>query len=164
MIDQATQCNVLTATARTMVDLLSMHRTTEVLVEASQLSEAPLAEITSVPGSIPSSASRQGCFGRVTVPADLFVGKEVVWIDLATVLVNLLAIDAGWAGAGLEVEADTGEVGEHVGAPRAFGILSSVDGGLEMLCAKTLAGMIDANVVRLTWFRSLGFLNCRLQP
>ncbi len=139
MIDQATQCNILSTTSRTMVDFLSMHRTTEVLVEAVQLSKAPLAEITPVPGSIPSSAGRQSGGRAVAVPADLLVGEDVVRIDLAAVLVNLLAVDAGWAGARFEMEAYSSEVGEHVGAPRAFGVLSSVDGRLEMLFARTSA-------------------------
>lgn len=110
-----------------------MHRTTEVLVEASQLSEAPLAEITPVPRSIPSSAGRQRGGRAVAVPADPLVGEDMIGIHLAAILVNLLAVDAGWAGAGFEMEAYSSEVGEHVGAPRAFGVLASVDGRLEML-------------------------------
>jgi len=110
-----------------MINFLSMHRTTEMLIEAIQLSEAPLAEITPVPSSIPSSAGRQSGGGAVAVPADLLVGEDVVGIDLAAVLVNLLAVDAGRTGAGFEMEAYSGEVGEHIGAPRALGVLSSVD-------------------------------------
>lgn len=121
-----------------MVDLLSMHRTTEVLIEANQLSEAPLAEITPVPRSIPSSAGRQSRGITVAVPANLLVGEDVTGIDLAAVLVDLLAVDARWTGAGFEMEADSSEVGEHVGAPRTFGVLSNVLGRLEMLFARML--------------------------
>lgn len=125
--------------ARTVVDLLSMHRTTKVLIEANQLSEAPLAEITPVPRSIPSSAGRQSRGITVAVPANLLVGEYMTRIDLATVLVDFLAVDAGWAGAGLKMEANSSEVGEHIGAPRTFGVLSSVLGRLEMLFARTSA-------------------------
>lgn len=109
------------------------------LVEAYQLSEAPLAEITPVPRSIPSSAGCQIGGSTVAVPANLLVGEDVTGIDLATVLVDFLAVDAGRAGAGLKMEADSSEVGEHVGAPRTFGVLSSMYGRLEMLYARTSA-------------------------
>lgn len=73
------------------------------LVEASQLSEAPLAEIAAVPRSIPSSAGRQSSSGTVTVPADLLVRENMIGVDLTTVLVNLLPIDTRWASARLEM-------------------------------------------------------------
>lgn len=98
------------------------------LVETIQLGEPLLAEVAAVPRSIPSSAGRQSGGGTVAVPADLLVGEDMIGIDLTTVLVNLLTVDAGWAGAGFEMEADSSEVGEHFGAPRAFGVLASMDG------------------------------------
>lgn len=47
-------------------------------------------------------------------------------VDFATVLVYLRAGDAGAAGAGLEVHADAGEVGEFGGAPGAFDVFAGV--------------------------------------
>lgn len=57
----------------------------------------------------------------------------MVWVDLAAIVVDFSAVDAGGADSGFEVQADAGEVGEHVGAPRAFDIFALVDGGFEVL-------------------------------
>lgn len=67
------------------------------------------------------------------MPADLLVGEDVVRVYLATVLVYLLAVDARGAGAGFEVDADAGQVGEFGGTPGAFDGFADVDGGFEML-------------------------------
>ncbi|KAL8987176.1 MAG: hypothetical protein Q9177_003594 [Variospora cf. flavescens] len=67
------------------------------------------------------------------MPADLLVGEDVIGVDFAAVLIDFLAVDARRAGAGFEMEADTGQVREFVGAPGAFGVFAGVDGGLEVL-------------------------------
>ncbi|KAL8719456.1 MAG: hypothetical protein Q9225_003545 [Loekoesia sp. 1 TL-2023] len=139
MIHQPTQSYVFPLTARTMIDLLTMDRTTEVLVQSPQVREATLTEVASIPTAIPRRFGGQGGRARIIIiPADLLVGEDVVGVDLSTVLIDLLAVDAGGAGTGFEVEADTGEVGEHVGAPGTFDVLSCVDRRLEMLVARIL--------------------------
>ena len=55
-------------------------------------------------------------------------------IDFSTVLVDFRAVDARDAGAGFEVVADAGEVGEFGGTPGAFGGFADVGGGFEVLC------------------------------
>lgn len=60
------------------------------------------------------------------VPADLLVGEDMIWIDVPTILVDLLAVDAGCAGTGFEVETDAREVGEFVGTPWALDVLPGV--------------------------------------
>lgn len=67
------------------------------------------------------------------MPADLLGGEEVVGVNLAAVLVDLLTVDARRAGAGFEVQADAGEVGELAGAPGAFGVFAGVGRGFEVL-------------------------------
>lgn len=95
MINQAAQCDILAATVGTMIHLLAMHRTTKVLVEPRQLRKPPLAWVAAVPGSIPRGASRQIGSRAIVVPAYFLVGGNVIGIDLSTILVNLLAVDAG---------------------------------------------------------------------
>ena len=68
------------------------------------------------------------------MPSDLLVGEYVAGIDFATVSVDFLAGDPGGAGAGFEVEADAGEVGEFGGTPGALGGFADVGGGFEVLC------------------------------
>ena len=87
-----------------MVDLLLMHWTAEVLIQGSQGAEASLTNIAPIPRTIPSSGSGQRWGSSVfIVPADLFVGKDMIGIDFAAVLVDLLTIDARCTGSGFEV-------------------------------------------------------------
>lgn len=135
MIHQTAQHGVLASTTGTMVDLLLMGRAAEMLIQAGQGAEAILAKITAKVGSIPGSPggdiARLGLM--IVVPSDLLVGEDVVWIDLSAVLIDLLAIDTGCAGTGLQVETDAGEIGELVGTPRTLDVLPSMNGGFQML-------------------------------
>ena len=67
------------------------------------------------------------------MPADKLGGESVARIDLSTVLIDFLTVDPGGAGAGFEVEADSGEVSEMGGTPGAFGGFADVGGGFEVL-------------------------------
>ncbi len=134
MVHQATQRNVLPPAARTVVDILPMDRTSKMLIQRGQSTEAILAEVAAVPVAIPSRIGGQRCRGGViVVPADLLVCEDVIGVNFPTVLVNLLAVDAGGASAGFEMKADASQVREHVGTPRAFGIFANMDRGFQML-------------------------------
>ena len=138
MVNQSTERHKLRLpTPRTFITLLAMHRARQMLVQRCQIAETTLAEVASVTRAIP------GRTGGVTarpivrrgrgVPADLFRGEVVVRVDLAAIIVDFLAVDAGAAGPGFEVQADAGEVGELRGTPGAFDIFPHVDRGFEML-------------------------------
>ena len=112
-----------------MIALLLVDGAGEVAVQGGQLGETGAAEVAPVPGAVPG---RPGCdigrCGTVVVPSDAFRGEDVVGVHLATVLVDLLAVDTGGAVPGLEVQADAGQVCEFVGAPGTFDVLADVDG------------------------------------
>lgn len=135
MIHQPTQIRELATAARAMIDLLSMDRARQMLVQCRQIVEATLAQVAAIPISVPGRAGGYGGRGGgiVLVPANLLVCKDVVGVDLAAVGVDFGAVDAGGAGAAFEVVTYAGEVGEHIWAPRALDILAFVDGGIEML-------------------------------
>ena len=138
MINQSTERHKLRRpTPRTFVTLLAMHRAGQMLVQRCQTAEAVLAEVASVPRAVPGRTSGVATSIIVRrgrgVPADLFRREEVVRVDLAAIIVDLLAVDAGAAGAGFEVQADAGEVGEFRGTPGAFDVFPHVDRGFEML-------------------------------
>ena len=135
MIAQPTQHHELPRTPRTVVNLLPVRRTAQMLVQRPQRAEPVLAEVAAVPVAIPGGVCGKGggIAIIIVVPADLLVGEDVVRIDFAAVAVNFLAVDAGGAGTGFEVQADAGEVGEFVGAPGAFDVTAGVDRGLKML-------------------------------
>ena len=83
-----------------MIDFLAMDRTTEVGVQASEITEALLTKRTTIPRSIPGCTSGHTCrFVLVGVPTNLLVGEYMSWIDFAAVLVDLLTVDAGRTGA-----------------------------------------------------------------
>lgn len=67
------------------------------------------------------------------MPSDLLCGEDVIWVDLATVLIDLLAVDARRTDAGLEVQTYAREVCEFAGAPRAFDVFPDMDRRLQML-------------------------------
>ena len=94
-----------------------------------------MAKITAKVGSIPGSPGGDiACLGlMIVVPSDLLVGEDVVWIDLSAVLIDLLAIDPGCAGTGLQMETDAGKIGELVGTPRTLDVLPGMNGGFQML-------------------------------
>ena len=67
------------------------------------------------------------------MPSDELGGEDVTRVDLATVLIDLLAVDPRWTGAGFEVQAYAREVREFARAPRAFDVFPHMDGRLQML-------------------------------
>ena len=67
------------------------------------------------------------------MPANLLIGKDMVWVDLSAVLVDFLAIDAGAASPRFKMETNASEIGKHVLTPRALDIFTNVGGGLQML-------------------------------
>ena len=85
MIDQPAQRDILFSATRTMVDLLTMHWTSKMLIQPSEAAKTPLTERTSIPSTIPRG--RGGDIGGgivVVVPADLLVGKDMIGIDFST--------------------------------------------------------------------------------
>lgn len=83
-----------------MVDLLPVHRAGEVLIQRAQGSEAVLAKVAAVAIAIPCSTSGQSSrSGLILIPSDLLCSEHMVRVDLAAILIDLLAIDAGYAGA-----------------------------------------------------------------
>ena len=51
----------------------------------------------------------------------------MIWVNVAAVLVDLLAVDAGCTAAGFQVQTDAGQIGEFVRAPRTLDILSDMN-------------------------------------
>ena len=83
-----------------MIYLLAMDRTTEVGIQACETTEAFLTKRTTIPRSIPGCTSSHTCrFVLICIPTNLLVGEYMIWIDFAAVLVDLLTVDAGVAGA-----------------------------------------------------------------
>lgn len=131
MADQPAQRDVLPLAPRAVVDAFLVRGAGEVLVQAGELVETAVAEVAAVEGAVPGGGAghvRGAVAGVVVVviPADALVGEDVVGVDLAAVEVDFGAGDARGAAAGFEVETDAGEVGEFVGAPGAFDVLSHV--------------------------------------
>ena len=48
------------------------------------------------------------CGSFVVVPANALVGEDVIRVHFAAVLIDLVAVDAGGAAAGFEVQTDAG--------------------------------------------------------
>lgn len=96
MINQPTEHHEFPPTARTMIDLLSMDRTSKMIIQIKQLPKTTLAQIASIPRSVPSGAgciiSRRCCI--VVVPANLLVGEDMIGVDLAAVLIDFGSVDA----------------------------------------------------------------------
>ena len=129
VIHQTTERTVLVPASWTMIDLLLMRRTIEMLVEGSECREAFAAEITAIPISIPGCTRGDVFSLRIRIMVfDQFVREDVVAINLSAILVDLFTIDAAGATAGFEVKSHTGEVGELIGAPGALDVLANVDG------------------------------------
>ena len=77
-----------------------MDRTTEVGIQASETTEALLTKRTTIRRSIPGCTSGHTCrLVLVGIPTNLLVGEYMIRIDFAAVLVDLLTVDAGCAGA-----------------------------------------------------------------
>ena len=136
MINQPTQRNILPLTARTVINALRMCGATQVLIQAAQCVESFLAEVATVEAPVPRSAGGDIVSStRRTgpMPLDLFIGEEMIPVDLSTVVVDLLTVRSRWAGTGLQVQTDSGQVGELAGAPGAFDILPDVNRGFQML-------------------------------
>lgn len=64
---------------------------------------------------------------------DQLVREEVVAVDLSTILIYPLTIDAGGAAARFEMEGHAGEIGEFIRAPRAFDVLANMNRRFEVL-------------------------------
>ena len=67
------------------------------------------------------------------MPSNLLCGEDVIWVDLATVSVDLLAVDPRRTDAGLEVQTYARQVYEFGRAPRAFDVFPGMDRRFEML-------------------------------
>ena len=67
------------------------------------------------------------------MPSDLLCGEDVIWVNTATVSVDLLAVDPRRTGAGLEVQTYAREVYEFARAPRAFDVFPEMDRRFQML-------------------------------
>lgn len=67
------------------------------------------------------------------MPFDELCGEDVTWVDLATVLIDLLAADPRWTDAGLQVQAYARVVCEFARAPRALDVFPDMDRRLQML-------------------------------
>ena len=67
------------------------------------------------------------------MPPDLFGGEDVIWVDIATVPIDLLAVDPRRTDAGLEVQTYAREVCEFARAPRAFDVFPNMDRRFQML-------------------------------
>ena len=61
------------------------------------------------------------------MPSDLLCGEDVIWVDAATVSIDLLAVDPRGTGAGLKVQTYAREVDESPWAPRAFDVFPGMD-------------------------------------
>ncbi|KAL8805524.1 MAG: hypothetical protein Q9182_001893 [Xanthomendoza sp. 2 TL-2023] len=141
--NQPAQHRVFAPTARAVIELLTMHRTFEMLIQATQGTEAILTQVTAIRGSVPGGTCGQSRGSLIViVPANLFVGKDVARINLAAVLIDFRAIDTRGASARLEVDADTCQVSELIGTPRTLDILSSMDRRLEMLFHGTISSTL----------------------
>ena len=116
-----------------MVDFLLVHRTAEMLVQRTQTREPPHAEIASIAGPIPCCVRGRRSGVIAAMVRDQLVREDMVTVDLAAVLVDLVTVDPRRAATVFKVEGDAREVGEFVGAPGAFDGLADVDGGFEVL-------------------------------
>lgn len=67
------------------------------------------------------------------MPSDLLCGEDVIWVDLATVSIDLLTVDPRRTDAGLEVQTYAREIYEFGRAPRAFDVFPGMDRRFEML-------------------------------
>ena len=67
------------------------------------------------------------------MPSNLLCGEDVIWVDLATVSIDLLAVDLRRTDAGLEVQTYARQIYEFGRAPRAFDVFPGMDRGFEML-------------------------------
>ncbi len=134
MVDQPAERDVLPLAPWAMVDFLFMHWAAKVLIKALQLGETFVAEVAAVPIAVPCCIGGDSS-GRLAaaVPLNLEFREDVVAVNFATVLIDLLTVDARCARSRLEVEGHAGKVGEFLWAPRAFDVLAYMNGGLEML-------------------------------
>ena len=70
------------------------------------------------------------------MPSDLLCGEDVIWVDLATVSIDFLAVDPRRTDAGLEVQTYAREVYKFGRAPRAFDVFPGMDRRFQMLVKK----------------------------
>ena len=77
------------------------------------------------------------------MPSDLLCGEDVIWVDLATISIDLLAVDPRRTDAGLEVQTYAREVYKFGRAPRAFDVFPGMDRRLQML-------IIERSLIRST--------------
>ena len=133
MVHEPTQHGVLALASRTMVDLLLMHRTAEMLVEDTQIGEPSWAKVASKAMPVPRRIRSRGCGVVAAMVLNHLVCEDVVPVDFSAVLVYFAAVDTGRAAAGFEMESGAREVGKFVGTPGAFDVFANVDGGSEVL-------------------------------
>ncbi len=62
------------------------------------------------------------------MPSDLFVGENMAWINFPTILIDIRAVDTRRAAPRLQVQTDAGQIGEFIGAPWTFDVLSDMYG------------------------------------
>ena len=67
------------------------------------------------------------------MPSDLLCSKDVIWVNLATVSIDLLTVDPRRTDTGLEVQTYARQIYEFGRAPRAFGVFPEVDRRFQML-------------------------------
>ncbi len=67
------------------------------------------------------------------MPSDLLCREDVIWVDLATVSIDLLAVDPRRTDARLEVQTYAREVGEFARAPRTFDVFPNMDRRFQMV-------------------------------
>ena len=77
------------------------------------------------------------------MPSNELCGEDVTWVDLATVLIDLPAVDPRWTDAGLQVQAYAREVCEFARAPRALDIFPDMNRRLQMLFKKGLSEAVS---------------------
>ena len=51
----------------------------------------------------------------------------MIWVNIAAILVDLLAVDTRRTAAGFQVQTDAGQIGEFVRAPRTLDVLPDMD-------------------------------------
>ena len=61
------------------------------------------------------------------MPSYLLVGEDMIWVNIAAILVDLLAVDTRCTAAGFQVQTDAGQIGKFFRAPRTLDILSDMD-------------------------------------
>ena len=97
MVDQPTQCNELSTAAETMVGFLLVDGAVEMLVQIQQCFEAFGTEIAFIALALIVPRGGRGSRRLIRCAAmilDQAVGEKMIAVNLAAIVVNLLAIDS----------------------------------------------------------------------